>query len=117
MKQMDKGRLEMNEKKTSLAELRLERGLSQRELAKQIHVSSGTIGMYEVGKRTPSLEKAKRIAAFFGIPLENIIFESVDNGLNDLKIAGCEIGKGSGMNRKKKFAEHCNGQISLFEEF
>lgn len=105
----------MVEKKISLAKLRLELGLSQRELAKQINVSSGTIGMYEVGKRTPSLDKARRISEFFGIPLENIVFESLPNDSNDFDIDAYK-NRGSGMNQKKKrTAEQCCGQISLFD--
>jgi len=30
--------------------------------------------MYEIGLRTPYLKKAKEIAAYFGVPVEQIIF-------------------------------------------
>ena len=46
----------MEEKKT-LAALRAEKKMTQRELAKELNISSGTIGMYESGKRTPPLKK------------------------------------------------------------
>ena len=51
----------MNNNK-SLAELRGEKKMSQRDLARKLGVSSATIGMYESGKRTPSLKKAILIA-------------------------------------------------------
>lgn len=68
----------MGKEKILLAELRKKQGLSQKALAKQINVCAGTIGMYEIGKRTPSLDRALRISEFFGIPLENISFSSLD---------------------------------------
>ncbi|HBI63113.1 MAG TPA: hypothetical protein DDY31_18225 [Lachnospiraceae bacterium] len=56
----------------SLAELRAEKNMSQRDLAKELGVSSATIGMYEFGKRTPPLKKAILIAKLFDIQVENI---------------------------------------------
>lgn len=59
----------------SLSELReLRDKMSQRDLAKQIGLTASAIAMYETGERTPPLEKAKRIAAFFGVPVESIKF-------------------------------------------
>lgn len=58
----------------TLAELRRERGLSQRALAKALRLSSGAIANYEAGIRTPPLPVARRIAAFFGVPLDELRF-------------------------------------------
>jgi putative transcriptional regulator len=58
----------------TLAELRKERGLSQRDLAKKLGVSYGAIALYETGKRTPSLKRAKEIADIFGVSVETILF-------------------------------------------
>lgn len=58
----------------TLADLREQRNLTQRELAKKINVASSAIAMYETGERTPSLNKAKEIAQFFKVPVEAIIF-------------------------------------------
>ena len=63
----------MSESK-SLAELRAEQHMSQRDLAKKLGVSSATIGMYESRKRTPPLKKAILIAKLFDIQVENITF-------------------------------------------
>ncbi|MCD7814912.1 MAG: helix-turn-helix domain-containing protein [Lachnospiraceae bacterium] len=62
----------------SLAELRAERDMSQRDLAKEIGVSSAAIGMYESGKRTPPLKKAIMIAQLFNTQVENISFSDAD---------------------------------------
>ncbi|WP_432408425.1 helix-turn-helix domain-containing protein [Wukongibacter sp. M2B1] len=63
-----------------LRELRRERKLTQRELGEKIGISMSSIAMYETGDRIPSLKKAKKIAKFFQIPLEEISFgESVNN--------------------------------------
>lgn len=61
----------------TLAELRKERNLSQRELAKILGLSYGAIALYETGKRTPGLKRAKKIANLFNVPLESISFGNV----------------------------------------
>lgn len=61
-------------KKIPMSVLRATKGVSQRQLAYDINVSPGLIGMYETGKRKTSLEKAIIIARYFNIPVENILF-------------------------------------------
>jgi putative transcriptional regulator len=63
-------------KQLTLAEIRSAKGLSQRELAKEINVGASTIGMYESGKRNPTLQRALEISKYFGIPVEQIRFDS-----------------------------------------
>ncbi len=58
----------------TMVELRRKLNITQEELAVKIGVSKGAIGMYETGKRTPSLNRAKQIAQFFGVPLEDLCF-------------------------------------------
>lgn len=58
----------------SMVELRKERNITQEELASEIGMSKGAIGMYETGKRAPSLKRAKQIAQFFGIAVDEIEF-------------------------------------------
>ncbi len=60
--------------KKTIADLRTEKGLSQRELAKAVGLKPSTIAMYELGERTPSLSNATKIAQFFGVPVERIFF-------------------------------------------
>lgn len=65
-----------------LAELRKARGLSQRQLADELNrrndeglgFSASSIALYELGLRTPGLKRAKIIARFFGVAVEDIIF-------------------------------------------
>lgn len=58
----------------TLSELRNKKGLTQRELAAQLHLSPSTIALYELGMRTPGLQNARRIAKYFGVPLDDIVF-------------------------------------------
>lgn len=39
-----------------IAMLRRQRGLSQAELARRLHISASAVGMYEQGRREPSLD-------------------------------------------------------------
>ena len=60
----------------TLSELRKEKNMTQKELAKALNLSVSAIAMYEIGKRTPCLKKALEIAGFFGVPIESIDFFS-----------------------------------------
>lgn len=67
--------------KQTLAELRNKRGLTQRALAHNLsnlqpntRFSPASIALYELGLRTPGLHKAKLIAHYFDVPVEDILF-------------------------------------------
>ena len=53
-----------------LKQLRLEKGLTQVELAEKSGVSQGVITNYERGFRTPTLQKAIFIAKALNVPVE-----------------------------------------------
>ena len=46
--------------------------ITQQELADQIGVTRQTVNAIELGKYSPSLEVAFRIAAVFGVPLDQV---------------------------------------------
>ena len=53
--------------------LRFEHGeMTQQELAERIGVTRQTVNAIELGKYSPSLEVAFRIAAVFKVPLEQV---------------------------------------------
>jgi putative transcriptional regulator len=60
--------------KGCLRDLRTARGLSQAELAEAIEVSRQTIIAMEADKYDPSLPMAYRLAAFFGVAVEDLFF-------------------------------------------
>lgn len=53
-----------------LRQLRLEKELTQNQLAKEINVSPSTIRMIELGKRDGSNEVIEKIADFFNVSLD-----------------------------------------------
>ena len=55
-----------------IAALRLERGISRKELAEQIGVNFQTVGYMERQEYNPSLDLAFRISEYFGFPIEFI---------------------------------------------
>lgn len=57
-----------------LRDLRKGRGLSQAELAEAIEVSRQTINAVEADKYDPSLPMAYRLAAYFGVAVEELFF-------------------------------------------
>ena len=50
-----------------IAALRRHLGLSQAELARRMGVSPSAVGMYEQGRREPSLEGIVRLCGIFGV--------------------------------------------------
>lgn len=57
--------------KEILAELRKDRGLSQKELANAFHVSGSTISSYETGVHSPDIDQIIQFADFFDVLLPN----------------------------------------------
>lgn len=68
-----------------LKKLREAKGLSQAELAKIIGISASSIGMYEQGRRTPEVETLKKIANYFNVPTDYLIFSTENTIPSDLK--------------------------------
>jgi len=50
-----------------LKELRMEKGLTQAQLAKEIGVNSRTISQYETEIRQPDIQTIKRLCKFFNV--------------------------------------------------
>ena len=73
--------------KNRLKELRGEKGLTQRELADLINLSSSTIAMYETGQRMPDPEILQKLADVFGVTTDYLL------GRTDIKSPADKITK------------------------
>jgi len=59
--------------RNEIRRLRFEHGeMTQQELAEKIKLTRQTVNAIELGKYSPTLEAAFRIAAVFGKPLESV---------------------------------------------
>jgi putative transcriptional regulator len=58
-----------------IQELRLEKNMTQQDLAEAVDVTRATIIALEKGSYNPSLELAFRLAKFFEIDIEEIFYE------------------------------------------
>ena len=56
-----------------LRELRERRGMTQKELAERLHISTAAMNMFETGKRTPSRETLENIADYFNVDIDYLI--------------------------------------------
>ena len=56
-----------------IAALRREAGLSQAELARQLGISASAMGMYEQGRREPSMETVVAMARVFGVTTDYLL--------------------------------------------
>lgn len=59
--------------KTRLKQLRNERKINQRELAKYLKVAPSTISMYENGQREPNFEVLEVLADFFNVDMNYLL--------------------------------------------
>lgn len=56
-----------------LRQLRTQKGISQRELAEQIHISRSAVAKWENGLGLPGEESARLLAEFFGVTVEELL--------------------------------------------
>ena len=56
-----------------IASLRQCFGMSQAELAKRLHISPSTVGMYEQGRREPSVDTLIALSQEFGVSLDYLV--------------------------------------------
>ena len=54
-------------------ELRTAAGMTQKTLADQLGVTVPTVSKWELGQRTPELEKIFRMTLIFGVPIDQIV--------------------------------------------
>lgn len=54
-------------------ELRIEKELSQRELAEATGISQQAISFWEQDKRTPNMDDCIKLADFYGISLDELV--------------------------------------------
>ena len=56
-----------------IAALRRQAGMSQAELASRLRISASAVGMYEQGRREPSVDILSDLAEIFGVSLDYLI--------------------------------------------
>lgn len=57
----------------TLRELRKEKGLLQRDIAKDLGLTTSAIGFYETGKRKPDHDTLERLANYFGVSVDYLL--------------------------------------------
>ncbi len=64
-----------------LYELRTEKGLSQRQIASQLHISQGTYNNWENGKTEPSISQLIELSNYFEVSIDYIVDNSDETGI------------------------------------
>lgn len=73
-----------------LSQLRIQKHLTQKELADELNISSGTIGMWETHKRLPSLYMLAEIAKYFNVSTDYLLGLPSPNGNNQFHLTDAE---------------------------
>ncbi|MBQ8393811.1 MAG: helix-turn-helix transcriptional regulator [Clostridia bacterium] len=68
--------------KITLRAARVNRGLTQEEVAKELKKSKNTIVNYENGKSVPDIETGKALATLYGCTVDDLIFLPCDCALS-----------------------------------
>lgn len=88
--------------KERLKQLRIERNLTQAEIAKAIGVSAATIGNYEQGTREPrNNEMWQKLADYFSVSVDYLMDKEIPLMNNDLLMENMLLKK-ENMNLKRK---------------
>lgn len=68
--------------KIKLNAARVNAGLTQEDVAKQLKVSKNTVVNWEKGKSSPDIAKGKALAKLFGMSVDDLIFLPDDCALS-----------------------------------
>ena len=66
----------------NLKQLRKEKGMTQTQFASEFNIATGTIAMWETGKRTPDTDTLKKIANYFDVSIDYLL-DNEKNSSND----------------------------------
>lgn len=64
----------MNKVHSTIRLIRMEKGINQEQLAEQLHVTRQAVSNWETGKTQPDIETLTRIAEYFGVSVERLIY-------------------------------------------
>ncbi len=70
----------------NVAALRKARGLTQQELAEEIHYSDKSISKWELGYAAPSVDILIDIARFFGVTVDYLLTEQNEESINEVTV-------------------------------
>lgn len=84
-----------------ITELRKQAGMSQFQLAKVLDIATSTLGMYETGKREPSLKVLNKIADYFDVSTDYLLGRSEKSNDDDESADYTELEKA--LNNAKSF--------------
>lgn len=63
----------MNDFQNNLRKLRINRNLTQKQLADELGISRSLISLYETGERLPSLKALLKISEFFKVSNDTLL--------------------------------------------
>lgn len=71
----------MDEFKISIAAARVNAKKTQEQVAKALHVSKQTVGAWENGRTSPTVEKANEFCKFCNVPYDRVSFLRENNAI------------------------------------
>lgn len=75
----------------NIASLRKARGLTQQELAKEVHYSDKSISKWELGYAAPGIDILMDIAHFFGVTVDYLLTEQTSESIQETIVSKEEL--------------------------
>lgn len=69
-----------------LKRLRHQKGLTQQQMGDYLHVTNGTIAMWELNKRLPDVQRLLELSKFFGVTVDYLLDEESITGVQEQTI-------------------------------
>jgi transcriptional regulator with XRE-family HTH domain len=96
-----------------IALLRRGKGWSQMELAQQLHISASAVGMYEQGRREPSLEGIVELAAVFGVSADYLLTGRALTPADENALSNLLPGRLSGGSQRRRTGGFSREELQL----
>jgi len=68
---------------TILKQHRKAQGLTQEQVAQALHIDRTTYAYYELGRSSPSIKMAAKLANLYGVTLDELVGRDAEKGVDD----------------------------------
>lgn len=75
----------------TLKELRKEKNILQKDVAKELNIKNTTYSNWEVGVSEPDIQSLKKLADFFGVSIDYLVGREAEDGV--VIVSGNELSK------------------------
>ena len=95
-----------------IKELRKQKKMTQKELAKHLQIADSTLSYWEQGRYEPDIEALKQLSSFFHVSIDHILCSDIPDGEKLNKGVNSIVRE-----EKKTYRDNSNSTLSARSEF